>query len=78
MLRLAHCKMLARKRTWIRGEIENHRSEKLNDFGELHGRVVGDTRDCQLRTSVGYKIKLDVVRIVNDLRSKALARRERN
>jgi hypothetical protein len=42
-------------------------------------RVVGDARGLsQLRASGGRKIKLDVIRIVNDYRTPALARRERN
>jgi hypothetical protein len=41
-LRLAHGKMLAGKRTWIRGETENCVCKKIDDSGEANERVVGD------------------------------------
>jgi hypothetical protein len=48
--------------------------KKTDDFGEGNGRIAGDPRDCQLRTRVGRKIKINVVRVVSDLRRKVLTR----
>ena len=70
--------MLARKRTWIQGDTRNYVCESQRIPATPMGVLLVMLVVVQLRPGVGRKIKIDVVRIVSDLRTEVLTRWELN
>ena len=72
-------KCLPRKRTWVRGVTRTYVCEKSQTIpAKPMGLLLVMVVVVQLRTGVARKIKIDVVRIVSNLRTEVLPRRERN